>query len=119
MGDLPVRVCVASGLANADKVLTAINNGEAHYDFIEIMACPGGCVNGGGQPIQPARVRNAVDLRSARAKALYDEDAGMALRKSHANPLVKEVYASYLGEPGSEKAHHILHTSYVKREKLY
>ncbi|OUP04447.1 ferredoxin [Anaerofilum sp. An201] len=119
VGDLPVRVCVASGLANADKVLTAINNGEAHYDFIEIMACPGGCVNGGGQPIQPARVRNAVDLRSARAKALYDEDAGMALRKSHANPLVKEVYASYLGEPGSEKAHHILHTSYVKREKLY
>ena len=119
VGDLPVRVCVASGLANADKVLTAIEKGEAHYDFIEIMACPGGCVNGGGQPIQPASVRNVVDLRAERAKALYSEDAGMTLRKSHANPLVQQVYATYLGEPGSEKAHHILHTSYQKREKLY
>lgn len=83
------------------------------------MACPGGCVNGGGQPTQPASVRNFTDLKALRAAALYGEDDAKAIRKSHENPLLKKVYAEYLGEPGGHKAHHILHTSYVAREKLY
>ena len=110
-----VRVAVTSGLANAAKLLDRVKSGEAHYDFIEVMACPGGCVNGGGQPHQPAEVRNNMDLRAARAKALYDEDAGMTLRKSHENPVIKELYETYLGEPGSHKAHELLHTTYTKR----
>ena len=119
VGGMKLNVCVASGLSNADKVLKAVQSGEQHYDFIEFMACPGGCVNGGGQPTQPASVRNFVDLKSLRAKALYSEDEAKAVRKSHENPLLKKIYAEYLGQPGGEKAHHILHTSYVKREKLY
>ena len=119
VGGMKLNVCVASGLSNADKVLKAVQSGEKHYDFIEFMACPGGCVNGGGQPTQPASVRNFVDLKSLRAKALYSEDEAKAVRKSHENPLLKKIYAEYLGQPGGEKAHHILHTSYVKREKLY
>ena len=119
VGGMKLNVCVASGLSNADKVLKAVQSGEKHYDFIEFMACPGGCVNGGGQPTQPASVRNFVDLKSLRAKALYSEDEAKAVRKSHENPLLKKIYAEYLGQPGGEKAHQILHTSYVKREKLY
>ena len=119
VGGMKLNVCVASGLSNADKVLKAVQSGEKHYDFIEFMACPGGCVNGGGQPTQPASVRNFVDLKSLRAKALYSEDEAKAVRKSHENPLLKKIYAEYLGQPGGEKAHHILNTSYVKREKLY
>ena len=119
VGGMKLNVCVASGVSNADKVLKAVQSGEKHYDFIEFMACPGGCVNGGGQPTQPASVRNFVDLKSLRAKALYSEDEAKAVRKSHENPLLKKIYAEYLGQPGGEKAHHILHTSYVKREKLY
>ena len=119
VGGIKLNVCVASGLSNADKVLKAVQSGEKHYDFIEFMACPGGCVNGGGQPTQPASVRNFVDLKSLRAKALYSEDEAKAVRKSPENPLLKKIYAEYLGQPGGEKAHHILHTSYVKREKLY
>ena len=110
-----VKVAVVSGLRNAANLLDAIKEGKANYDFIEIMACPGGCVNGGGQPYQPASVRNFVDLRAERAKALYSEDAAMTLRKSHENPVVKEIYDTFLGEPGSHKAHDILHTTYVKR----
>ena len=119
VGGTKLNVCVASGLANVDKVLQAVKNGEKQYHFIEFMACPGGCVNGGGQPTQPASVRNFTDLRGLRAKALYSEDAAKTLRKSHENPIVKKVYAEYLGAPGSEKAHHVLHTTYVAREKLY
>jgi len=111
-----VRVAVTSGLANAAKLLDKIKSGEANYHFVEVMACPGGCVNGGGQPHQPGSVRNFTDLRAERAKALYSEDAKMTLRKSHENPEVKEIYDTYLGEPGSHKAHKILHTSYVKRD---
>ena len=110
-----VRVAVTSGLANAKKLLDMVKSGERDYHFIEIMACPGGCVNGGGQPIQPAYVRNYTDLRAERAKALYSADAAMTLRKSHENPVVKEIYDTYLEKPGSHKAHHILHTSYVPR----
>ena len=119
VGGLKLNVCVASGLTNCDKVLKAVQSGEKHYDFIEFMACPGGCVNGGGQPTQPASVRNFVDLKALRAHALYSEDAAKTLRKSHENPVLKKIYDEYLGQPGGERAHHILHTSYVPREKLY
>ncbi len=117
VGGLEVKVAVASGMKNAKELLTKVRNGEADYQFIEIMGCPGGCVNGGGQPIQPASVRNFVDLKSLRAKALYDQDANMPLRKSHDNPVLKEIYADFLGKPGSHVAHEVLHTSYVKRTR--
>jgi NADP-reducing hydrogenase subunit HndD len=110
-----VRVAVTSGLNNAAKLLDMVRSGEKDYTFIEVMCCPGGCVNGGGQPHQPGYVRNFVDLRAERAKALYSEDAGMALRKSHENPEVQELYKTFLGEPNSHKAHELLHTSYTKR----
>lgn len=116
---LTLRVCVVSGIANAGKVLDMVRSGEKQYDMIEVMACPGGCVNGGGQPIQPAPVRNFTDIRALRAKALYDQDEASVLRRSHENPLVQQVYAEFLGEPGSEKAHHILHTSYAPRPRLF
>jgi NADP-reducing hydrogenase subunit HndD len=112
-----VRVAVASGLANARKLLDGIKSGERVYDYIEIMGCPGGCVNGGGQPIQPQSVRNFTDLRTERAKTIYEMDKANSLRKSHENPVVKKVYDEFLGEPGSHKAHEILHTRYQKRSK--
>lgn len=112
---LKVNVAVASGLSNAAKVLDMVKSGEKDYQFIEIMACPGGCVNGGGQPQQHASVRNFVDLRAERAKVLYNIDSANTIRKSHENPAVVELYKEYLGKPGSEKAHHLLHTTYVKR----
>ncbi len=115
LGDVTVRVAVASGTANAAKLLNAVKSGEVQADFIEVMACPGGCVNGGGQPYQPAVVRNNEDLRSLRAAVLYKADQNMDLRKSHENSAVKMLYEEYFGEPGSHKAHEILHTSYVKR----
>ena len=115
VGDLNVKVAVASGLANAKKLLTDIREGKAEYHFVEIMACPGGCVNGGGQPIQPASVRNFTDLKALRAAALYEEDRNLPYRKSHDNPIIKEVYDNYFGKPGSHKAHEVLHTTYVKR----
>lgn len=113
---MEVKVAVASGLKNAKELLEAVKAGKANYHFIEIMGCPGGCVNGGGQPQQPGYVRNTVDIRALRAKVLYDADENSQLRKSHENPAIKELYATYLGEPGSEKAHHLLHTTYVKRK---
>ncbi len=113
---MDVKVCVASGLANAREVLEKVQKGEADYQFIEIMACPGGCVNGGGQPQQPMSIRNFTDLRAERAKVLYNLDASMPLRQSHENPAVKALYDEFLENPGSHKAHEILHTSYVKRK---
>ena len=112
-----VKVAVTSGLVNAAKLLDMVKSGEKDYTFIEVMCCPGGCVNGGGQPRQPGYVRNFVDLRAERAKALYNEDAAMTLRKSHESPVVKELYDSYLEKPGSRLAHELLHTSYTKRKK--
>ncbi len=112
---MDVKVAVASGLVNARELLNKVKSGEAEYHFIEIMGCPGGCVNGGGQPRQPAYIRNTVDIRAERAKVLYDLDAANTLRKSHENPAIIELYDTYLGKPGSEKAHHLLHTSYIKR----
>ncbi len=115
LGDMEIKVAVASGTKNANELLTKVQNGEEKVDFIEIMACPGGCVNGGGQPLQPASVRNTVDLRALRAAVLYKADANMDLRKSHENSAVKKIYDEYLEHPGSHRAHEILHTSYVKR----
>lgn len=114
---MEVKVCVVSGLANANTIMEKVKNGTADYHFIEIMGCPGGCVNGGGQPIQHAVVHNFVDLRARRAAALYEADKDMPLRKSHESEAVKRLYAEFLGEPGSHKAHEVLHTSYVARPK--
>lgn len=112
---MDVKVAVASGLSNAKMIMDKIRAGKADYHFVEIMCCPGGCVNGGGQPQVHADVRNFTDVRAIRAKVLYDNDAAKTLRKSHENPSVQRVYEEYLGEPGSQRAHHILHTTYVKR----
>lgn len=112
---MDIKVAVASGLGNARELLERVKSGEADYHFIEIMGCPGGCVNGGGQPQQPGYIRNTVDIRSLRARVLYDSDKSNTIRKSHENPAIRELYETFLGEPGSERAHHLLHTSYVKR----
>lgn len=110
-----VKVAVASGLANARKIMEKVRAGEADYHFIEIMSCPGGCVNGGGQPIKSAFVRNNTDIRAERAKAIYATDKKMSLRKSHENPAVKELYDEFLGKPNSHLAHELLHTKYMPR----
>ena len=112
---MEVKVAVASSLGCARKLLKKVKAGEADYHFIEIMGCPGGCVNGGGQPQQPGSVRNFTDIKGLRAKALYDYDASMPVRKSHENPSVKKLYDEFLEKPNSHKAHEVLHTSYVKR----
>ncbi|MBO6053513.1 MAG: iron hydrogenase small subunit, partial [Clostridia bacterium] len=116
IGDLELKVAVASGTANAKKLLRGVQDGTYDVQFIEVMACPGGCVNGGGQPTQPADVRNKVDLKKVRASVLYNADANkLAIRKSHENPIVKKIYEEFLGEPNSHKSHELLHTHYVKR----
>ncbi len=115
LGDLDVKVAVASGTKNAKVLMDKIKDGSADYIFVEIMGCPGGCINGGGQPVQPASVRNFVDYKNLRANALYENDKSRPHRKSHESEDVKEVYKEFLGEPNSHKAHEILHTSYVKR----
>ena len=112
-----IKVAVASGTKNAKVLLDKIKDGTADYQFIEIMGCPGGCINGGGQPIQHAVVRNFVDLKARRAAALYDADSKNKKRKSHENETIQKLYQEFLGEPGSHKAHEILHTSYVPRKK--
>ncbi|MBP7176640.1 MAG: [FeFe] hydrogenase, group A [Thermoclostridium sp.] len=111
-----IRAAVAHGLGNARKLMEQVRNGEVELDFIEIMACPGGCVNGGGQPIQPASVRNEIDLRAERAKAIYTEDQALAIRKSHKNEKMMKLYEEYFEKPGSHKSHELLHTHYTARE---
>ena len=115
LGDLDVKVAIASGTKNAKVLMDKVKDGTADYTFIEIMGCPGGCINGGGQPVQSATVRNFTDLKGLRAAALYENDKNRPHRKSHENEDVKAVYAEYLGEPNSHKAHELLHTSYVAR----
>ena len=114
---IDVKVAVTSGLNNVAQLLDDIRAGKRSYHFIEVMCCPGGCINGGGQPIQPASVRNNVDLRALRADALYREDAGKAVRKSHESPAIKLAYEEFLGEPGGHKAHELLHTEYTKKSR--
>lgn len=114
---IKVKVAVVSGLANAGKIMEQIKQGKSDYQFIEVMSCPGGCVNGGGQPIHDAYTRRTVDIKKLRADAIYNTDKALQLRKSHENPVIKEIYDTYFGTPNSEKAHHALHTSYVTRTK--
>lgn len=112
---MTVNVAIASGLGNAKQLLEDVKSGKKNYQFIEIMGCPGGCINGGGQPHVPASVRNFVDYKALRAKVLYDNDSNQTLRRSHENPDIQTVYKEFLEEPGSHLAHEILHTTYVKR----
>ena len=112
-----LKVVAASGLANAQKIMEEIKNGKADYQFVEIMACPGGCVMGGGQPIKSSKIRREVDVRKLRADALYSIDEKSTIRKSHENPVIKQIYAEYLEKPGSHIAHKLLHTHYVERPK--
>lgn len=112
-----VSAAVAHGLGNARELLEKIKSGEKKYDFIEVMACPGGCVTGGGQPIVNAKEREFVDVKAERAKAIYDEDKSLPIRKSHKNPYITKVYQEFLEEPNSHVSHKYLHTHYVKREK--
>jgi NADP-reducing hydrogenase subunit HndD len=116
IGDMDVNVAVCSSTGKAAELLDSIKAGEKNYHFIEVMGCPGGCVNGGGQPIVSAQTRNWIDIRAERAKALYSEDEAKVLRKSHENPEIKAIYADFLGEPNSHKAHELLHTTYTKRD---
>ena len=112
-----INVVVASGLKNARKIMDEIRAGNVDYQFVEIMACPGGCIMGGGQPIKTSKVRSTVDVRKLRADSLYTIDEKSTIRKSHENPTIKTIYKEFFGEPGSEKTHKYLHTTYHKEEK--
>ena len=110
-----VKVAVTSGLGNARKLIEKIKSGEADYQMVEVMACPGGCINGGGQPIRSDKVSNYVDYKALRSKALYNYDENCALRSSDESPVVKMIYEDYFEKPGTHKAHELLHTTYVPR----
>ena len=117
MGDNEVRVAVAHGLGNAKKIMEEIKSGKADFQFAEIMACPGGCIMGGGQPIKNSKIRASVDVRSKRAAAMYSIDERSTIRKSQDNPIMKAIYKEYIGQPGEHRAHELLHTHYEKKEK--
>ena len=117
IGDTEVRVAVAHGLGNARKVSEQIKDGTADFDFLEVMACPGGCIMGGGQPIKSSKTRSMVDVRAKRAEALYSIDEKNTIRKSHENHEMLKIYEEYFGKPGEHKAHELLHTEYEKKEK--
>lgn len=110
-----IKVAVTSGLGNARKLLDKIKRGEADYQMVEVMACPGGCINGGGQPVQSDSVRNYVDLKAIRSKALYDYDKKCKYRSSDESPIIKTIYDEFFDAPGKPRAHKLLHTSYVNR----
>lgn len=112
-----IRIAVVSGLKNARKMLEDLKNRKADYDFLEVMACPGGCIMGGGQPIKSSKTRTVVDVFAKRSSTLYSIDEKSTIRKSHENPYLKEVYKEYVGEPGGHIAHKLLHTTYKKRNK--
>ena len=109
-----IRVAAASGLGNARSLLEKIRSGVSRYDIIEIMACPGGCINGGGQPY----IHSDTSILEKRMKALYSIDSSKEIRKSHENPYIMKLYHDFLGEPGGEKAHSLLHTNYYKGGSL-
>ena len=117
LNGLELKVAVANSTGAASQLLDAVKAGEKSYTFIEIMGCPGGCVNGGGQPIVSPTVREDVDVKGLRAKALYDEDAALSVRKSHELPAITKLYDEYFGKPNSHKAHELLHTTYTARKK--
>ena len=110
---LPINIGIAHGLGNARELLESIKAGTCSFHAIEIMACPGGCIGGGGQPLHHGDSQVIV----ARQRALYQEDAGKPIRKSHENPYIKKLYDEFLGSPLSEKSHHLLHTHYFDRSK--
>ena len=107
-----LKCAIAHGLVNAKKVMDSIISGQANYHFIEIMACPGGCLGGGGQPIP-----TSPEIRRKRTEAIYAEDEGMPLRKSHQNPEIIKIYKDFLGKPLGDKSHHLLHTKYTARKR--
>ncbi len=111
-----IKVAVTSGLANARKLCEMVKKGEADYHMIEVMACPGGCINGGGQPVQSDSIRNYADLKGLRSKVLYDADKQIKSRKSHESPVMKMLYDEFFDAPGKPRAHKLLHTSYVNRK---
>jgi NADP-reducing hydrogenase subunit HndD len=115
LGDMTVRVAIAHGTGNARKLLEEVKAGKKEYHFIEVMGCPGGCINGGGQPHITDKDRYTKDVKAERAKAIYDEDEAKVIRKSHENPMIKKIYEEYFGEPNSHKAHELLHTHYIVR----
>ena len=117
IGEKQVKVAVAHGLGNAKTIMEEIKSGKADYQFVEIMACPGGCIMGGGQPIKSAKIRETVDVRAKRAAAMYTIDEKSKIRESHKNPVLQKIYREFLGEPGGHLAHELLHTTYQKREK--
>ena len=112
-----IRVAVVSGLKTAREVMNDVRDGKSKYDFIEIMACPGGCVMGGGQPIKSSKIRWTTDVRKNRADSLYSIDEKKTIRKSHQNPVLIQIYKEFFEKPGSKKAHKYLHTDYKKQEK--
>ena len=112
-----IKVVAASGLKNARTILEEIKSGKADYQFVEIMACPGGCIMGGGQPIKNSKIHSEVNVRKLRADSLYSIDEKSTIRKSHENPVLQKIYKEYLGNPGGDLAHKFLHTHYQKREK--
>ncbi len=112
-----LNIAVVSGLKNARKVMNEVKEGKSKYNFIEIMACPGGCVMGGGQPIKSSKIRSTTDVRKLRANTLYSIDEKLSIRKSHQNPTLIKIYKEFFKSPGSEKAHKYLHTNYRKQEK--
>ncbi len=112
-----IKVVVASGLKNAQIILEEIKNKTADYQFVEIMACPDGCIMGGGQPIKSSKIRSSIDVREKRANALYSIDTQSVIRKSHENPVLKKIYKEFLGKPGGNMAHELLHTEYGERKK--
>ncbi len=116
IADKDIKVVVASGLKNARTIMEEIKSGNADYQFVEIMACPGGCIMGGGQPIKSSKIRSTTDVRKLRADSIYSIDEQSVIRKSHQNPVVKKIYEEFIEEPGSKVAHKYLHTTYHKEE---
>ena len=117
IGEKEVKIVVASGLGNAEKIMEEIKQGKADYQFVEIMACPGGCIMGGGEPIKSSKIRETIDVAKKRSEAMYTIDEKSKVRLSHKNPVLQKIYKEYLGEPGGKLAHELLHTHYQKREK--
>ena len=118
IGGMELNVAVVSGLGNAKKLLQQIRTGERKYHMVEVMACPGGCINGGGQPIQSDSVRNYENLKELRSKALYDADKANKLRMSHESPVIKMLYDEFFDAPGKARAHNLLHTTYKERSRF-
>ena len=113
-----ITAAVAHGLGNARNLLNLVRSGEKQYDFLEVMACPGGCVTGGGQPIVTAQIKEKINIKEERAKAIYDEDKALPIRKSHKNPYITKIYEEFLEAPNSHLSHKLLHTEYIKRNKF-